>query len=380
MLLKTKSFILLVAIGASASYGADKSLLDLKRSSLKDSSLKLFFKSDFINQDSQLNKANQFQVKAGADYSLKINNFTTFDIVSAIKLEAGNSNSLFNNNEFEAKNDISLGKAELKFDVTENVTIKAGAISQEEIEHDLLIARSAFVGLSESFKLKGKTFEFKISAQQTIPNNRNYSNRLDKVEEGTAKFFTESVSFKYKLNDFEIKSISSHFAFDNLSNSVAAISRYNGNSVRAFDSRNGEFLYSYIGWAQTLKGSLSITNNFSLSSKIEYVENTAAPEKNKANAINLAAHLSTSGKEYVLSVEKFKNEADASVAFYGSSRYRKNNAEGSIVSAMFFDHKDQIKVEMGYISSKEIEENSIPNTRDEDKIVFIMLGKAYDIF
>ena len=86
-----------------------------------------------------LNSANVYKVKFGSEGVFKIARHLKFDLSAGINLESGNTNSLYDNNQFEPNNELKLKKAEFIFRPISFVKLKAGAIGLKDSNHSLLL-------------------------------------------------------------------------------------------------------------------------------------------------------------------------------------------------------------------------------------------------
>lgn len=373
------TFLALLLLGPASLLAETSSQINTSsKTQFNDTDFSVNFKSEYDSQTSKLNKANRFQIKIGAELSQKLNDTSRFDLEASINLEKGSSDSLFDNSEFKAENDISLKKAEFTWTPLSMIELKAGAISLKDMNHSLLLGGGAFVGAKETLQYQANNLAIKLSALQSTPNNRNYSNRLEEVEEGNPIFYAESLNIKLGTKNNSIQSTTSHFAFDNLSNSVASKSQFLGNSVDRIDDKNAEFKYSYIGWAQRLEGKITISD-FSFSPFAEYIKNDAAEKNNTASLLGLKATYSYGDKDFSVTTKNFRSEADASVGYYNSLNYGHNNRVGSNFGVEYLNNKTGVEISASYTNLNEIEANQL-EVEDEDHIYSLILRKSYDIF
>jgi hypothetical protein len=339
-----------------------------------------YFKSSYLSQESDLNKANIFRFQMGLTLDKQVLEQVKFKLNTSISLYTGNSDSLYDNNEFKSQsNSISLKRAEFVWSPLSGVKLKAGALAMRDTRHELLVGRGTFLGTKESFTYKSGGFKANLSAVQSIPKNANYSNRLDEVNEENPSFYLESIDLKYGNKQTFIRSTTSHYAYSNLSNSVAATSHYLGNSVNLMDRSNGDFLYSYIGYAQRLEGKVTV-NSFSFSPYGEYVVNTAAPSNNEGKLVGIETIYTLNDKAYGVDLSTFNTDADSSVAFYNSSLYRGNNKLGNVIRLEYRDLKSDSKIEMILIDSRNKIDNELDSNNGEEQIISLTLRKEYDLF
>lgn len=354
-----------------------KDLADLKINTEKNS-LSTYFKSQYLSQDSKLNSVNRFQIQMGMKYSKNFLDSFYFDLNTAATFETGSSNSLFDNNQYEPNNDLSLKRAEFSWVPVEAFRLSGGALAMEDVKHELLVGHTTFLGMKEQLRYSNKNIKVELSAIQSIPRNRNLSNRLDKVEEGNPTFFMETLDVTVGSETNYINAAASQFAYDNLSNTIAGDSYYLGNSVNLMDDKDGEFVYSYIGNAYSAEAALTF-KNFTVMPHAEYIINQAAPVNNQANLYGVKVKYSFGDNEVTFTSTLFDSDADASVSYYKNTLYRDNNRTGSILRLKFDNLTDKLHCGITYIRSEQKEAAQIEE-KDSEQLVGIILRKDYDLF
>lgn len=343
---------------------------------LETNSKKFQFGMKSIQQKSDLNSANTLNTYIRLEFDKSLSKNLSLDFMGKLNLESGSSDSLFENNSYEPSSGLSLGRAELNYSLLKNINLTAGAMGLESYNNSLLLAKTSFNGMGQKFSFKSDNYEINLSALQAIPTTKNSSNRLDAVDEGNPSFFLENLNLKLGNELAQIEANISHYAFDNLSNSVAGASHYYGNSVDLDSFESGEFVYSYIGWTYGLRGKISL-NSFAFSPYYEAVLNNSAPEDNKAYKAGVAFIKSVKDSEYELGFENFEIQSDAVVSFYASEAYRSNRA-GSAINAKYTGLQSNINIEVNIAQFREIEINQLED-RDEEQVIFIGASKAYEL-
>lgn len=353
---------------------------DPKKSFLQNSTIKPIFESKYITLDSKANRGNLFIAGIRVDFVHAFSDGLNFKFDGGGSFEKGNSDSLFDNSSIEPRSQLNFRKAEFSYKPISELTFKAGAISTRDFNQPILLSRGAFLGLKQEYSKKLKNFQIDLAAIQAIPNNRNYSSRLDEVNEGNPEFYYEVGSLSYEKKDtFSIKGSLGHFAFDNLSNSVADYSRYIGNSVNVYDSnKNAEFIYSYQGWTQNLDLGVYLGAGFEMDLEFNSIENTAAPEKNKGEVYTYSLKKYYGDNKYTVGLTKFRTEADATVGFYQSRAFFYVNHEGESLNLQYENLRDGFEVKMFAAQMKEIEINQLED-RDEINSFVLVLRKTYEI-
>jgi len=342
------------------------------------SSLSTSLSMNATNLESDHNNAKLFGVNIGVDYSWKLNDNFSIDLDTAVGLEKGSSNTNKSNNEYEANNSISLKEAKLTYTPIESVNLSVGALKQDYIDAPMLLSSSAFLGAREEISLNFSIFNLTLGAQQVVPNNKNVSERLGDVEEGSPVFFNEFVDLRAKQELGSVGVRIQHYAFDKLSSSVASTSHKLGNTPVG-PSGNNEFISSFIGWHYGVDGELVINNNLSLNTKYNLlVNNSAKDNHNTGTLMAVGSKYKYNDQIFSVTLESFEIESDAAVAYYNSRSYGHTNKKGQRVSLSYENEAHDFNVG-GSFSSNEVIDKSNFNQSDE-KVITIKFGKSYDLF
>lgn len=368
------TFALLTSVSVQAN-----SNIQMVNSSLDNSSMKASFKMSGANLGAQNNKAKLLNFQIGSQFDHKLNKNLKMNIDAVMSFAKGTSDTLHDNNQLEATSGLSLKEAKVAWTPFTNIKLQAGAINQRVINNKILVDQIAFLGARQSLKVNTLGLNFELSANQSSPSNKNLSNRLDKVEEGSPAFFVETLSIAKSVRGVgSFRSTTSHFAYDNLSNSIATASGDLGNTVSSLGGDNSSFDNSYIGWAQTVEGELVLNKKYSIIAKTQFVINTAASKgSNSARTFAFKATKHKGDSSYSVAIENFRTESDSSVAFYNAGKYGHNNKKGNLIAFSFEDKKEQLNYNVGLGFNKEIIENEY---QESENLIFFSLGKSYDLF
>ncbi len=337
---------------------------------------KLTFKMSTLKQDSDLYSANVFATSVNLAFSKQLDKNLSFNFNGGLYAESGSSDSLLDNSPYVPDNGISLKKAELNYNLNKNISLMAGSISLKEFNNQLMLRNTSFLGMAEKLNLIDGGLSLNLRALQSTPHNRNYSNRLDKVDEGNPNFFLENLNLKYESGRNNIDLNLSHYAYDNLSNSVAAKSMYMGNTVNLNSSNSGEFVYSYIGWSYGVSATANIYG-LDLIPFYQKVINTSAPENNEARIAGLRSEYTFDGLKFSAHMESFETQADAYVSFYASHTHKANTA-GQGLSLEVLSLRNGLELDIEYFQTREIENNQL-DRRDEEEIVYVGVKREYEL-
>lgn len=337
------------------------------------------FESRYENLDGIANTGNRMRVNTFAEVDHNFSSTFRFHFEGGGSFATGNSDSLFNNSPVRSENLLLFRRAEFIWSPLDQIDILAGAIKARDFHYWSVFGGSAYLGTKQVYHDKFKNFGWKLWAAQAIPSNRNESNRVDQVNDGTPQLFIENLELEYGDRNYRFYSSFGHFAYNNLPNSVADHSRYIGNSVYVFGGvNNSEYIYSYQGWLQKYGFELEY-GNWRVEPMVEMVENTAAPSNNTGITSEIELTRIMGDREITLRVNNFTMGADATVGTYQSSGYFWVNHTGQSAAIKYEDLADQFTFEVGAIQMKEIEENQLTE-RDEITRVYLRLRKQYDIF
>ncbi len=222
--------------------------------------------------------------------------------------------------EFQPINTVDLNEGGLRYRPWSFLTLKAGAINQDEFASPLFLSSTAFAAAQEVFHYNG----FSLKLQQAIPTNNRLQKRIAvNVDSGTPYLNTTSIAYKYK-GHFYFHSELTQYYYQDLSSTIADNSSSFGNSVQDLGSAK-KFTYNFSGQNLMLK----IGKSFGLHRFYfngQYLYNDKAPEKR--NRGNLAA-LEYYYKSFGVMLETFRNESDTAPAFYNSKYYGHNNVQGN---------------------------------------------------
>lgn len=318
---------------------------------------------------------------AGLALGFKLNHSMGESILMNAKvganLESGSSNSLFTD-EFAPTNAIYLQNASIAWTIAKPAQLIFGALEQSQQESPLVTAGGTFPAAREILQEQWKQLKTELSAQQAIPTSQRLTSKtVGKAP--TPSFFTEKALLQFQTTNDALANIYvSHFSFRNLTNGIAQDSRFYGNSVSGVLS-GAQFIYAYHGWeyGTSITHPLSEKVNFSIGASL--VKNMGAPDGQNQGTYYFASmdHHSES-YTWTPRLEFYRNEADASPAFYTSKEYGHNNRRGYGGSLSVSLLKSKLDIRARYMNAKLI----TPQTFQRDKFQFmeIDLETPYAIF
>lgn len=353
------------------------SLKDPTKSTSKDTSLKAKVSIKGVSQSGEMNKATSQDLQGSVfgHHTFYPSLVLKFDV--GAKLSTGSSDSVFDNNEYNKESGLLISEGAFEYALFPFASIEAGALKMDGDKAPLLYGGRATLGLRENVKFSSKNIDVEFSALQSTPSVKNTSDRIDSVEEGTPTFFSESVSVALKYDAFKLKSEAMHFAYDGLSNGVAIESLYNGNSVTGTRESGADFLYNYTGW--NFLNEVQYENNYVVLgfSHNLLVNNGATSGKNKGELVKLSGTYKGQTTRQEISLESFKIESDASVAYYNNKKYGHNNRKGISLGYTFSDLSRNFELVADATQSNIIKES---DTQAKETIFTLTLRKFYDLF
>jgi hypothetical protein len=281
-----------------------------------------YFSTIMIDDDQV--SARVFATGLDLNYKFSISETLTSIIRGGVLLETGSNNSL-NLKEFAPDRELILYQANLRFrpNIINILEVDLGSLSLSRFHSPLLLGQSVFMGLNERIKFGG-AYNLQLEAVQSIPNNQNLARRSGGIEEGTPSFLMERASLNLSGDLLSFSLSVSHFKFNNLSAGVADQSRFMGNDIGG-SATSSYFIYDFDGHNSTFNLAINQSGYFKFNITGEYLFNSKAP--NGQNTGYLATAILAFG-DYGLGLDYFRNEKNASPAYYNSKYYGHNNKKG----------------------------------------------------
>lgn len=345
--------------------------------SLPVSAYNLLDKTDLSGQvslggdyvDNKQVEARVFGVTGYLNLLTKLTPTFEIDISAGATMESGSNNS-FIVDEFAPRRQVRLKRAYLKWSPVSYFSVKTGAINQRDYNAPLLLTNSAFLGAQEQISYAfSDSHNIYFRLQQAIPNNLNLTQRIGIVEDGTPSFLMETIGVDFDGDVLAFKGHVSHWTYDSLSTGAAFQSQFLGNSVSGGSQLNSDFIYRYSGYTASSSLRVHISDSFGLKASGQYLYNDKAPEgRNKGQLLKGALILGNWQPSFLF----FRNESDASPAFYNSAFVSHNNHEGYSVELKYTDpydkNEDKIEAFINYVDSSPIQFNAFQS--DTKKVNF----------
>lgn len=211
---------------------------------------------------------------------------------------------------------------------------RAGILYQRFLDMPQLVSnRRGMPGLQQAFALDfGSRLSARVIAQQLIPTSVSLSS--DRAEKEKLPLFqTQSLHVGgFTTNWFEWEVMGGHYQWDQLPSKVAFESQIDGNTVEGELAPGSQFRYGFEGffWG----GELVLGQVGGPQGLLEYkgLTNTKAPSAARdAEQVGGGMKWLVGGVEYKAMYQRYFTEPDASVAYYASSRYGRNNRIGDAI-------------------------------------------------
>lgn len=372
-----KFFILSLGLCISAS-ALSGEISTSKQSLNKDTTdLKLVLGLGGHKADSTLNTASVMGVKIGAQAEHELSDTLKVRIDGGMKIQTGSSSTARDNNIYSPKNTNFLKEALASYTPISYVNLEGGVISQSHLNAPMVVGKQGFIAAKESFNYKVYDTKLIFTATQAIPNNRNLSQKIDVQDEGDPRFYAESFTIKQELYVGDLTLNATHFAYDNISNSVAYRSILLGNSGTTISSNNGTLANDYNGWHAAIDYKVDVDNNNNLEFFGNSILNSGAEKNNKGLILGTKYSYTINQHKYSVELNNFSIESDASVAYYNSSMYGMANKKGNLVKFEYKNSDQDLFLGAGLIQNKLINKNVY---QSDETVIILSLRKIYDLF
>lgn len=297
-------------------------------------------------RDSRFVQARIWSLRPEIKMKYRLLENVSFDSELEAYLETGSNDSLYLA-EYRPRREVFMNSGKLVYRPLQWLSLDLGARNQDFFESPLFLTETAFAGIGQKIKFNIANIKIKIEAQQTIANNQNLSTRLNVVDEGTPKFYSESIGASIQNSNFEFSVTYSLWRFENLSRSVAHQSRFMGNQVNGTTQENASFLYRYQGHNTFARLQFRL-QELSLHLSGHYLHNNQSPNS-FSDGIWLMAGIGI--QNLFLFCEFFENESDSTPAFYNEKFYGHNNYQGEVLGLFWRTPSSEISLNLRYIKA-----------------------------
>ncbi|MBT7766543.1 MAG: hypothetical protein HN730_05260 [Bdellovibrionales bacterium] len=339
----------------------------------ESSSVKADASMYFNGVESDQEEARVLGVELNFQLKQKIDSELSMELDGGPFFESGSYNSTLSLDEYAPRSDIKVNQAQLVWKPFAVTDLRAGLLNQSWMESPLLLGRVAFPTAYQQLYLYRGNLNFQIYMiyTQSIPNNRNLSNRMGEISEGTPSLMTESLGVKMWGEQLKFKMHLSHFNFSNLSHATASKSQFLGNSVFGL-AGNAEYLYSFKGYNLMSKLEHPLTSEWKAVWHGEYLYNSQAPNGRNSGYMG---SLGLQDKKFMLQLGYYYNESDSSPAYYNDGKLGHNNMKGVLTALSFFQLKPNFDLHLKYFLRQKIKASSY---QSDGGMITLTMVRHYD--
>lgn len=253
---------------------------------------------------------------------------------ASVQMEAGSSRDFYSE-ENQALQGARLREVSLEWTPLDTISLRAGVLPQGLLDNSLLFASQTFPALLETAKLGLGPFYVKLTAEQAVPTAGTLEGPSSRPGAMPA-FFIERAALGFVPHDDLFAEVhASHFAFQNLPETIAYRSRFAGNTVRGIGAAHSELTYAFQGYelGLTLSGKTSLHLDPRLTGT--WLKNAAAPDgRNEGYSLLLELPFQIAADVKVMPwAELFRREADVAPAYYDIRQWGHANRSGYAVGA-----------------------------------------------
>lgn len=337
----------------------------------------LAWKGSFEGESSTGERGNQKLVSFGFDLDAK------YKLTQSLRFEV---NPVFNyhtgaievrESANTTENQITLKNAAVRWAPASSFQLKAGALNQGLTQNSLLVGGNPFPAAQVQLKAGSAQDGFAASAllQAAMPTTTSLASQTEE-NETTPSLNTAAVRLQYNQQGaWGLAAKIGYFQWQNIPKMVAAKSATIGNSVNLINDSEGTWLYDYKGQDAQLEGRLNLTWLI-FQFGADYLKNESAPQ-NKNTAINTYLNTTLIANEdlhFLLNLNRFRIESDATIAYFSSSRYFNTNRNGYAIEGAFENSRAGYQVGLRFTEADSIYLN---NWQLKERQIVLKLETSY---
>ena len=297
----------------------------------------------------EINKQNISGIFGSAKINYGLHPAFAINLEPFVGLNSGQAQSLYG--EFESGNSIGVNEASVFWTPFEFVDMSAGILNQRRIDNQLLIKNTTFPGIyGRIYFIKHEDFTSNVEAEGAIPTSYTMNSQARELEK-TPVFYAQTLRFGFRpgkrLNG---ELWLTHFTFENLPSTVAKKSNTLGNTV----TNNYDFDYKFDGISAGAKTTIPLYDDIlDINLGARLLKNNKAPEGlNAGHELSGELKISTMYEiDLRPRISLFRNEPDASPAYYNSSEYGNSNRHGYAYGIGVVFNRWNFKLNGKYIDS-----------------------------
>lgn len=344
--------------------------------------LNLHIGSKFANLQGSPDRATKYSLTAALESKITLTNDLKFLSYVGFRYETGSSRVDFNEKRYTPSSKLVYDYAYMNYNLFDIIDLQAGALDNTDSRATSSLVNSyvSFLGVRQRIKVGVGPLKLDLIATQAMPYNDDLNDNFGVVEEGTPKFYSEIANIGLDIKGAKLNAKVGHYAYEQLSSSVAYNDRYYGNSVTGSDEFNSSYDYNFKGWIYGGSADFSITNYLNVRPEFEMVKNDEADQgKNEGRYTTIRFESEIRDHKVFMTLGNFAVESDTAPSFYNKSIY-KNDYEGNFVTFKIENPED-------LTTTIKFTDRKAQNTKagsdrylQDEKVYSISLRKSYDIF
>ncbi len=331
----------------------------------------------YSQQNGKKEKYNLFSTKVMIASELELSKYISASVKAGFNFETGSTQTSNDDKRYTPNSKLVYDYLTINVTPISFITLNAGALSNKgELAPGSIVNYGVSnMGLRQSINYDNRFINFSLIADQSKPYNDELSSRIESVDEGSPKFFRETISLELKSHYADFKIWATSFAYEDLSSSVAYNDAYYGNTVTRDNETNSFYNYTFKGKAYSPSLTLKYQDKASLELFVEKTKNDKAPESaNEADIKGLGIKSKIFDYKVSAWFTKFSNESDTTPAFYTRTHY-KNGFEGNLIKLKITDN-NKTDISINYVKRYQL--NKDLDYLDDERVISIELRKLHD--
>jgi hypothetical protein len=273
---------------------------------------------------------------------------------AGVQLETGTARSFYNS-EFEPRQTLILKETSLTATPLDFLTVRAGALDQNELRSPILFANQTFPAIAEEITLPFGKLKFALTAEQAYAaDTQNFQSKARYFQQA-ASFFIERMRLSYTdKNNFEATLLASHFLFKNLSTQAAYQSNFLGNTVTGSGTASSRFASPFQGYEVGAHTTVRLFPWMNSAGQLSLLYNNRAPtDSNFGYWSSLKLEISAV-RDFTISpsIAVFRIESDVSPALFTDRAYAHTNSSGYQLGIDLTIPSQSVQILIAYCDSK----------------------------
>jgi hypothetical protein len=273
------------------------------------------------------------EIDGGLEHRLFENGIGRLQV--ATLLEAG-SYQVFYTDENRPRQAAELREASLAWTPWRGAELRIGAVPQNLLDWAVFSPYLAFPGVIEQVHYPLGQFFLSFVAEQAIPTTGTFADEPPARTNDLPAFFRERIGFGWApSDDFSLEARVAHYLFENLPETAAYPSRFDGNSVSGEGLSHSEFTYPFRGYELELVSRARLLRGLTASFEGSWLRNGEAPA-GRSDGFTLGVRLETAiTRGWIIRPfgQLYRLESDVIPALYTDRDSGHTNRRGFILGA-----------------------------------------------